>query len=71
MLTIGLSGFEGGAVAHLVDISIVIPSSSRGMIEDLHMAVIHALTVVLRHAATMVVEKEASEEQAIIQSAAG
>lgn len=71
MVTVGLSGFSGGALADLVDISVVIPSERQGMIEDLHMAIVHALTVVLRHAARAVIDDEVDEEQEITQSAAG
>ena len=52
-VSIGFSGFDGGALGRMVDISVVIPCDSQGMIEDVHMALVHALTVVLRQAAAV------------------
>src|SRR5919204_674239 len=39
--TIGLSGFAGGRLAGMVDISIVVPSDNMQRIEDLHMILGH------------------------------
>lgn len=39
--TIGLSGFSGGQLAGMVDISIVVPSDNMQRIEDLHMILGH------------------------------
>jgi len=65
-VTVGLSGFEGGALAGMVDISVVVPCDEQGMIEDIHMVMVHALTVVLRQATAVEVEDpaEAARTQA-------
>jgi D-sedoheptulose 7-phosphate isomerase len=47
-VTVGFAGFEGGALAGMVDISIVVPAGQQGVIEDAHMVLVHALTVALR-----------------------
>lgn len=47
-VTVGLSGYEGGRMAELCDICIVIPSNNMQIIEDLHLAVTHALFTLVR-----------------------
>jgi D-sedoheptulose 7-phosphate isomerase len=47
-VTVGLTGYEGGKMRELCDISIVIPSDNMQIIEDLHLAVTHALFTVVR-----------------------
>jgi len=47
-ITLGLTGFDGGAMKPLVDHCLVIPSESMEMIEDFHMIVDHILTICLR-----------------------
>ncbi|MCX6015628.1 MAG: SIS domain-containing protein [Chloroflexales bacterium] len=42
---VGLSGFGGGKLASLADISFVAPSSFMPEVEDIHMALCHALAV--------------------------
>ena len=42
---VGLSGFGGGKLASLADISFVAPSSFMPEVEDIHMALCHALSV--------------------------
>ena len=49
--TIGWSGYQGGKLAKMVDLPIVIPSDSIGQIEDLHLMMAHMVTVSLRKAA--------------------
>lgn len=39
--TIGLSGFSGGALARMVDVSIVVPCDNMQRIEDVHMVLGH------------------------------
>ena len=41
--TIGLSGFTGGALRDLSQISLVVPSEIMGQIEDVHLMLTHAL----------------------------
>jgi D-sedoheptulose 7-phosphate isomerase len=48
LATIGLTGFDGGKLATLVDIHLNIPSKSFGQVEDLHLAVCHAVCEMLR-----------------------
>ncbi len=46
--TIGLLGFGGGKAAGMVDVSIVVPSSDYGIVEDGHAILMHALTQQLK-----------------------
>lgn len=46
--TVGLAGFEGGAMKSLCDVCAVVPSDNMQMIEDLHHAVLHSIFTVLR-----------------------
>jgi D-sedoheptulose 7-phosphate isomerase len=41
--TIGISGFQGGQMKCLCDICLVVPSSNMQIIEDLHLAMAHAI----------------------------
>lgn len=41
--TLGLTGYEGGGLAPLVDEAIVVPSDNMQRIEDCHMVVLHLL----------------------------
>ena len=43
LATIGLSGFDGGALKDLSQISLVVPSQVMGQIEDIHLMLAHAL----------------------------
>src|SRR5262245_3558077 len=47
-VTVGLAGYEGGKLPEICDICIVIPSDNMQIIEDLQLAVTHALFTVLR-----------------------
>lgn len=46
--TVGLAGFAGGAMKDLCDICAVIPSDNMQHIEDVHHAVLHSMSTVLR-----------------------
>lgn len=46
--TIGWSGYEGGALAGLVDIPIVVPNHCIEQIEDIHLILEHMVTTALR-----------------------
>jgi D-sedoheptulose 7-phosphate isomerase len=48
--TVGWSGFNGGQLAHLVDLPIVVESQSMEQIEDVHLMLAHMVTVALRQA---------------------
>lgn len=48
---VGWSGYDGGALAGLVDIPIVVPNWRIEQIEDVHMMMGHMLTAALRHKA--------------------
>jgi len=50
--TIGLTGFEGGQLAKMVDICLVVASDSMERIEDIHLVVDHILTGLLRNASS-------------------
>lgn len=43
--TIGMSGFDGGKLAQLAQVALVVPNHLMPMVEDVHMAVCHALAV--------------------------
>ena len=46
---IGLSGFEGGKMTALCDVCATVPSDNMQIIEDLHVAIGHALFTRIRH----------------------
>jgi D-sedoheptulose 7-phosphate isomerase len=46
--TVGLTGFEGGAMKDLCDLCLVIPSDNMQIIEDLHLSVTHAVFSAIR-----------------------
>ncbi|MGE5323785.1 MAG: SIS domain-containing protein [Actinomycetota bacterium] len=46
--TVGLAGFEGGAMKDLCDVCAVVPSDNMQLIEDVHHAVLHSMFTVLR-----------------------
>jgi D-sedoheptulose 7-phosphate isomerase len=48
--TVGLLGFDGGAMKDLCDYSVHVPCYDYRLVEDVHMAVSHALTSCLSHA---------------------
>jgi D-sedoheptulose 7-phosphate isomerase len=48
-ITVGLAGFKGGKLPEVCDICIVIPSDNMQIVEDLQLAVAHALFTMLRH----------------------
>lgn len=41
--TVGISGFQGGALKSLCDICVVVPSNNMQIIEDLHLAIAHSI----------------------------
>ena len=47
-VTIGLTGFGGGDLAALAQISIVVPADDYGLVEDSHLAINHALTAAVK-----------------------
>lgn len=48
--TIGWSGYDGGKLAHMVDLPLVVPSHNIEQIEDIHMMLSHMVTMALRNA---------------------
>jgi D-sedoheptulose 7-phosphate isomerase len=48
-VTVGLSGYQGGQLPAVCDYCIVIPSENMQIIEDLQLAIAHALFTVTRH----------------------
>jgi D-sedoheptulose 7-phosphate isomerase len=44
-VTVGLTGFDGGALANLADIGLVVPSHMMTQVEDVHMIVCSAIAV--------------------------
>lgn len=49
--TVGWSGYEGGKLAHLVDLPIVVRSHCIEQIEDVHLVLAHLVTVAVRQQA--------------------
>ena len=47
-ITIGFSGFAGGKLNSLVDVSVVAPNNCMEQIEDVHVVLCHLITTVLR-----------------------
>jgi len=47
-VTIGLTGFDGGAMKALCDHCVVVPSNNMQIIEDFHVSVAHAIFSVIR-----------------------
>ena len=41
--TIGISGFEGGAMKRLCDFCVIVPSNNMQIIEDVHLATAHSI----------------------------
>lgn len=48
LTTIGLTGFDGGKVAEIVDISLHVPASNYGVAEDAHQTILHAISQYLK-----------------------
>lgn len=48
LVTVGLSGFDGGKLKELADIHVNVPSRSYGIVEDLHLAICHAVCEMLK-----------------------
>jgi D-sedoheptulose 7-phosphate isomerase len=47
-INIGLTGFHGGKMKELCDVTIIIPSDNMQIIEDIHLSTTHALFSVIR-----------------------
>lgn len=50
-ITVGLTGFDGGKLAHMVQLNIHIPSSRIEQVEDIHMMVEHMVVSAMKEAA--------------------
>jgi D-sedoheptulose 7-phosphate isomerase len=49
-ITVGWCGYQGGRLAQIVDIPVIIPSNNIEQIEDIHLMLEHMVTVALRQA---------------------
>jgi D-sedoheptulose 7-phosphate isomerase len=49
-ITIGWTGYDGGKLAQMVDVSLVVPNHCVEQIEDVHMMLEHLITTALRQA---------------------
>lgn len=47
LVTVGLTGFQGGRLKDKVDICIIVPSNSMQQIEDIHLIILHAIFLAL------------------------
>lgn len=72
-VTIGFCGFNGGVLSRTVDVNVVVPCDDQGMVEDLHVVLVHALASLLSHGLEAAVGEEEDEEveEPALQSAAG
>jgi len=43
LVTVGITGYQGGRLKDLVDLAIIVPSEDMQHIEDAHLAIIHAV----------------------------
>ena len=50
-ITVGWSGYDGGKLARVVDLPVVVPSHSVEQIEDIHLMLEHMITAALRDVA--------------------
>jgi D-sedoheptulose 7-phosphate isomerase len=46
---IGITGFDGGRMATLCDVCLIVPSDNMQLIEDLHLSVFHSVFTTVRH----------------------
>jgi D-sedoheptulose 7-phosphate isomerase len=46
--TIGFTGFDGGKLMRMVDVCVLVPSSSMEQVEDIHLVLEHLMTTALR-----------------------
>lgn len=47
VITIGLSGFSGGKLAEMADISLYVPVENYGVVEDCHQSIMHIIAQVI------------------------
>jgi D-sedoheptulose 7-phosphate isomerase len=57
-VTVGLAGYQGGKLLGVCDICVVIPSDNMQIIEDLQLAITHALFTVVRDRIYKAAEKD-------------
>jgi D-sedoheptulose 7-phosphate isomerase len=48
LITVGFTGFEGGKLKDRVQVEVNVPSSLMGQIEDVHLALAHAICEMLK-----------------------
>jgi D-sedoheptulose 7-phosphate isomerase len=48
LITIGLTGFQGGKLKDFVDLCLVVPSNIMEQIEDVHLVIDHILTIIMK-----------------------
>jgi D-sedoheptulose 7-phosphate isomerase len=60
-LTIGLSGFDGGHLTSMVDISVHVPSFCIEHVEDIHLMLEHMMTKALKEKVNAVLVQETSD----------
>ena len=68
MRTLGLLGKDGGAMRDMVDIALVVPSSSTQRIQELHITIGHILCAALEHRALgtpLAIHKRLSEAEVL------
>ena len=65
-ITIGWSGNNGGKLAKLVDMSIVVPNFCIEQIEDMHMIMEHIVTMALREAAVAERKARLGQQESVL-----
>ena len=63
-LTIGFTGFNGGALGEMVDIHLHVPSSVIEQVEDIHLVLEHIICKALRENSALLSQKVASSTEA-------
>lgn len=48
LLTVALTGFHGGTASAIADVNVHVPSHNYGIVEDIHMMILHAISQRIR-----------------------
>ncbi|MAT44701.1 MAG: hypothetical protein CL609_20390 [Anaerolineaceae bacterium] len=67
-ITIGFTGYEGGALAKMIDVEVRIPSNNIQHIEDLHMVIAHLITFALIEMSREAIALQVKTNQSITRS---
>ncbi len=65
-ITVGFTGYEGGALAKMIDVEVRIPSHNIQHIEDLHMVIAHLITFALIEMSRETIALQVKSNQSIV-----